>query len=301
MPPKRASTRASTGAKDSKPATTARATKARTTSAAAPKKPLREAKAKANTSAKRKADADTDDKKTEKKQKRVAEPAHAEPAAKKRKTEVKEPKRVAKKEVKKEAKKREVKKEVKKKEVKEVKKKEVKKEVVKEKIVINKAPTTRLEVFVFGSNSNGELALGGTFKKAECPRPEPNSILAEAGVVQIATGGMHGVALTHDNKILTWGVNDLGALGRDTAWEGGLVDIDKAEEEESDEEAEIEVNPREATPTQVDLTDVEEGTVFTQVAAADSASFALTDDGRVYGWGTFRVSWSFFQISENTI
>lgn len=161
----------------------------------------------------------------------------------------------------------------------------------KEKIVLNHAPTTRLEVFVFGSNSNGELGLGDTFKKAECPRPKLNFILADAGVVQISTGGMHCVALTHDNKILTWGVNDQGALGRDTQWEGKLVDIDKANEEDSDEEDdEIEVNPREATPTEIDMSGVEPGTVFTQVAAADSASFALTDEGKVYGWGTFRVS-----------
>jgi regulator of chromosome condensation len=86
-------------------------------------------------------------------------------------------------------------------------------------------------------------------------------------------------------------VNDQGALGRDTNWEGGLVDMDKAEESGSDDDdEEIEVNPKEATPSVIDLSGVEKGTVFTQVVAADSASFALTDDGFVYGWGTFRVS-----------
>jgi hypothetical protein len=30
-------------------------------------------------------------------------------------------------------------------------------------------------------------------------------------------------------------------------------------------------------------------TIFTQVAAADNATFALTNTGRVYGWGAFRV------------
>jgi regulator of chromosome condensation len=217
--------------------------------AAAPKKPLQEAKA--NAGAKRKADeAETEPeekKHTGKKQKRaIAAPVAKPPAAKKPK---------------------------------------------KEKVILNHAPTTRLDVFVFGSNSNGELGLGDTFKKAECPRPRFNSILADAGIVQVSTGGMHCVALTYDNKILTWGVNDQGALGRDTQWEGGLVDMDKAQEEsDEDEDDDIEVNPREAMPTIIDLSAVEPGTVFTQVAAADSASFALTDDGRVYGWGTFRVS-----------
>lgn len=161
----------------------------------------------------------------------------------------------------------------------------------KPKVVINTAPTTQLDVFAFGTNSNAELGMGDTFKKADCPRPKYNTVLSNAGVVQISAGGMHGIALTHDNKVLTWGVNDQGALGRDTNWDGGLVDMDKAQEEsDSDDEEEIEVNPKEATPTEIDLSGVESGTIFTQVVAADSASFALTDDGFVYGWGTFRVS-----------
>ncbi|CRG91655.1 Guanine nucleotide exchange factor SRM1 [Talaromyces islandicus] len=167
----------------------------------------------------------------------------------------------------------------------------------KPKVVINTAPTTQLDVFAFGTNSNAELGMGDTFKKADCPRPKFNTVLSNAGVVEISAGGMHGIALTHDNKVLTWGVNDQGALGRDTNWDGGLVDMDKAQEEsDSEDEEEIEVNPKEATPTEIDLSGVEPGTVFTQVVAADSASFALTDDGLVYGWGTFRNSngvWGF--------
>lgn len=37
---------------------------------------------------------------------------------------------------------------------------------------------------------------------------------------------MHAIALKQDGKIVTWGGNDEGALGRDTAWEGGLRDMD---------------------------------------------------------------------------
>lgn len=35
-------------------------------------------------------------------------------------------------------------------------------------------------------------------------------------VLQIACGGMHTVALTEDGQIFSWGVNDEGALGRET-------------------------------------------------------------------------------------
>ena len=163
----------------------------------------------------------------------------------------------------------------------------------KPKVVINKAPKTRLNVFVCGEGSSGELGLGTAKNVIDVKRPRLNQLLAadKVGVVQIAVGGMHCVALTHDNKILTWGVNDQGALGRDTAWEGGYKSIDEngndSDSDSDDEDSGL--NPHESTPTAIPTKAFPEGTVFVEVAAADSASFALTDDGLVYGWGTFRV------------
>lgn len=107
-------------------------------------------------------------------------------------------------------------------------------------------------------------------------------------MVHLATGGMHCAALTHDNKILTWGVNDLGALGRDTSWDGGLVDM-KDGDDNSNSDSESGLNPKESTPTEVDITEIPQGTVFTQLSASNNATFALTDKGLVYGWGTIRV------------
>lgn len=160
----------------------------------------------------------------------------------------------------------------------------------KAKVVINEAPKTRLNVFVCGEGSSGELGLGTAKNVIDVKRPRLNQLLAadKVGVVQIAVGGMHCVALTHDNKIFTWGVNDQGALGRDTAWEGGYKDIDDNSDSDSDDD-DSGLNPREATPTAIPVSAFPEGTVFVEVAAADSSSFALTDDGLVYGWGTFRV------------
>jgi regulator of chromosome condensation len=99
------------------------------------------------------------------------------------------------------------------------------------------------------------------------------------GVVQIAVGGMHCVALTQDQKVLTWGVNDNGALGRDT-------DLDSEDEDEDND-----LSPKESTPTAIPTEFFGKGVkAFVQVVATDSASFALTLDGSVYGWGTFSVS-----------
>jgi regulator of chromosome condensation len=155
---------------------------------------------------------------------------------------------------------------------------------------LSTAPTRELEIYVFGGNSGGELGLGPGQKAGEVARPKLNPHLSTAGVVQVAAGGMHGVALTADNKVITWGVNDQGALGRDTKWDGGLVEMKDADASDSDSESDAGLNPRECTPTEIDMTEIPEGTVFTQVVAGDNATFALTDKGLVYGWGTFRVS-----------
>ncbi|GKZ28157.1 hypothetical protein AbraCBS73388_011982, partial [Aspergillus brasiliensis] len=75
----------------------------------------------------------------------------------------------------------------------------------KPKVVINHAPTTRLNVYVCGEGSSGELGLGSAKNAVDVKRPRLNANLPadRVGVVQVAVGGMHCVALTHDNKILT--------------------------------------------------------------------------------------------------
>ncbi|KAG7408785.1 Protein pim1 [Fusarium oxysporum f. sp. rapae] len=169
---------------------------------------------------------------------------------------------------------------------------------------INKAPTQILHVYVFGEGSSGELGLGSrriaNKKPIDVKRPRLNDNLSASKVsaVQVSCGGMHVVALTHDNKILTWGVNDQGALGRDTSWDGGICDMDKSEDSYSEDEDDTGINPKESTPTTVSSEHFAPGTRFVQVVTSDSATFALTEDGRVYGWGTFRSSEGILGFSE---
>ncbi|KAH0551057.1 hypothetical protein GP486_007592 [Trichoglossum hirsutum] len=165
---------------------------------------------------------------------------------------------------------------------------------------VGKAPTTRLNVYVFGEGSSGELGLGSAKTAVDVKRPRlnPNLAAGTVGVVQIAAGGMHAVALTDDNKILTWGVNDLGAVGRDTEWEGGLKDIDDDSDDSSDEDSGM--NPKESTPAEVPGQYFEENTKFVQVAAGDSATFAVTEEGYVYGWGTFRNNEGVLGFSQDS-
>ena len=161
----------------------------------------------------------------------------------------------------------------------------------KPKLILNQRATEALNVYVFGSGDSGVLGLGPRCSTDDVVRPRlnPNLSASSVGVVQVATGGMHCVALTGDNRVLTWGVNDHGALGRDTQWSGGWKEMDGRDGDEGSDGEEPELNPRESTPTAVEDSCFPVGTVFTQVAAGDNVSLALTEEGLVYGWGTFKV------------
>ncbi|KAK4238342.1 putative regulator of chromosome condensation protein [Achaetomium macrosporum] len=163
------------------------------------------------------------------------------------------------------------------------------KRVARELKAINEPPTQVMDIFVFGEGTAGELGLGSVKvdgkKPIDVKRPRLNPNVK--GVVQVACGGMHVAVLTNDNKIFTWGVNDQGALGRDTTWDGGLRDVDDEEDEDSDDE-DTGMNPKESTPAEIDTSNIPEDTKWVQVVASDSATFALTTTGQVYGWGTFR-------------
>ncbi|KAF2745431.1 RCC1/BLIP-II [Sporormia fimetaria CBS 119925] len=149
--------------------------------------------------------------------------------------------------------------------------------------------TDPLKVFVCGEGSSGELGLGATSKAIDVKRPRYNEMLSNMDVVRIATGGMHVVALTKDNQIVTWGVNDNAALGRDTSnAEIKMKDMDADDSDSDSDDSTGGLNNLEATPMAISPEHFPPDTVFVDVAAGDSCSFALTTEGALYGWGTFR-------------
>ncbi|OHE91325.1 hypothetical protein CORC01_13354 [Colletotrichum orchidophilum] len=133
-----------------------------------------------------------------------------------------------------------------------------------------KRPTQILDINVWGSGENCELGLGTRITGA--PRPRAQTSLRPFDIVQISAGGMHCAALTNNGEVLTWGVNDDGALGR-------VKPPDAPEEGPQDM-----LDPFESTPGLVLFKyDVD----IVQVATTNSACFTLTAQGNVYGWGSF--------------
>ncbi|XP_059194285.1 regulator of chromosome condensation [Centropristis striata] len=112
------------------------------------------------------------------------------------------------------------------------------------------------QVLVLGQGDVGQLGLGEDIIE----RKKPALVSLPENIVQVVAGGMHTVCLSNTGHVYTFGCNDEGALGRETTESGS-----------------------EMVPGKVTL---EENVV--QVSAGDSHTAALTEDGTVYIWGTFR-------------
>lgn len=113
-------------------------------------------------------------------------------------------------------------------------------------------------VLVTGAGDVGQLGLGPDILE----KTRPFAVSLEFEIVDVCAGGMHTVCLTKDGKVITFGCNDEGALGRKT----------------TDEDAEY-------SPGQVDLPER-----VKQITAGDSHTAALLESGRVFAWGNFRDS-----------
>lgn len=109
-----------------------------------------------------------------------------------------------------------------------------------------------------GAGDVGQLGLGSDILE----KSRPALVTLDSEIIDVCAGGMHTVCLTKDGKVITFGCNDEGALGRNTS---------------DEEEAEFMPN----------IVDLPMKTV--QISAGDSHTAALLEDGRVFAWGTFRV------------
>lgn len=120
-------------------------------------------------------------------------------------------------------------------------------------------PEKNGNLLVCGQNDVGQLGMNPD-DVMEKTRP---ALVAEvADVVDVKAGGMHSLCLTTKGEIWSFGCNDEGALGRDTEEEGS-----------------------ETKPAKIELPGK-----AVKISAGDSHSACLLEDGRVFAWGSFRVS-----------
>lgn len=138
---------------------------------------------------------------------------------------------------------------------------------------IPELPQQRLNVYVFGSGSICELGLGPTVTEVKRPRLNPLLPIDSVGIVKVAVGGAHVIALDHIGRVWSWGQNDSGALGRVT--------------KESDDDVEDDwiINSKESSPGLVE--GFPETAIFVDIVATDNISAAVTDEGHLWAWGTF--------------
>jgi uncharacterized protein (TIGR03118 family) len=127
-------------------------------------------------------------------------------------------------------------------------------------------------LYAWGQNSNGQLGLGDTTS-----RLVPTQVTALAGqtVVDVATGTSHTLALTADGQVYAWGAARQGQLGSPDALDASG-------------------NPLTRVLSPVLVEGLPDNVV--NVSASTLTSYAITADGRVFGWGEGR----FGQLLQGT-
>jgi uncharacterized protein YkwD len=115
--------------------------------------------------------------------------------------------------------------------------------------------------WAWGVNNKGQLGDGTTINRLTPVRP-PNF----TGIVAVAGGGYHSLAITSDGRVWSWGFNEVGQLGDSST------------------------NDRSTPDKVVELSDV------TAIAGGGFHSLALKSDGTVWAWG----SNSYGQLGDGT-
>ncbi|KAH9948928.1 RCC1/BLIP-II [Amylocystis lapponica] len=148
-----------------------------------------------------------------------------------------------------------------------------------------------LLLFCWGDGGSGQLGLAPDFT-AQLNKTRRNKFVEEkmeegafggpgAGLETIAAGGLHTLLVDENGTVWSCGANDNAALGRVT-----VTIPDPANPQES-----IEVDERTLEPTTVPVpiqSLVDEGFRAVKVVAGDSISAAISSEGDLRVWGTFR-------------
>ncbi|RJX37918.1 hypothetical protein D3P09_17690 [Paenibacillus pinisoli] len=107
----------------------------------------------------------------------------------------------------------------------------------------------------WGRNTAGQLGVGSTGNRNYASIVENDMGQPLEGIVAISLGSQHGLALSNDGIVYSWGTNNMGQLGR-----SGRANLAVA----------------------IDGFDQKK---ITQISAGDSHSLVLDEEGQVWGWG----------------
>ena len=157
------------------------------------------------------------------------------------------------------------------------------------------------DVLSFGTNDFGQLAQANNVKERK--RPSLIMTLRDRGVVEVACGGLHNVAVAEDGKVNTWGCNDEGSLGSLTADGTAYAPVNVSGFVPSSRETATGLQRPKYTWSDLrsskglhDFTDptldldhkYEE--LIVSVAAGDCHCLALSETGRVYFFGAYKCT-----------
>ncbi|WWC90461.1 uncharacterized protein L201_005396 [Kwoniella dendrophila CBS 6074] len=146
-------------------------------------------------------------------------------------------------------------------------------------------------LFIWGTGDMGQFGLGPD-ELDEIPRPKLHSWFEEeiedgklsrdgkegnGGLESVACGGMHTLAIDEAGRVRSWGINDNAALGRQTT---NVADPNNPDSMIPNEDLET-------VPLVVESLE-KEGFRAVKVAAGDSVSVAISDQGELRAWGSFR-------------
>jgi regulator of chromosome condensation len=141
------------------------------------------------------------------------------------------------------------------------------------------------DVAIFGDGDCGQLGCGPAVSAARSPRVVAGLRGLEVGAV--ACGGLHTLVLTDNGEVYSFGCNDEGALGGEMVQDGYLP-CKVGEFVPSASGPNGGPSPTAMTFEQRKKL-VGEATIV-QLAAGETTSLALSEDGDVYMWGSYRDS-----------
>jgi alpha-tubulin suppressor-like RCC1 family protein len=111
-------------------------------------------------------------------------------------------------------------------------------------------------LFMWGDNTYGQLGLGNTNQQNN-----PALVSLTGRPIFMSLGHYHSLMLNNSNQVYAWGRNDMGQVGDSTL-------------------------TNKLSPALISFANLNAGEVITQLGAGENFSLALTNQGRLYAWGS---------------